>query len=240
MTLKAVLFDFNGIIINDESIQEEVIGEILLQENLRPDIKDYREVCLGRSNSSCLRKILQLRGRTVTETELDKLIVSKSALYQQKLETLETIPVCEGLQDFLQQLQEAKLKIGLVTGALQKEVELVLKLSHLRSYFSVIVSADEIYNSKPAPDGYLLAMDKLNQKFPDLQLQKENCLVIEDTLIGIEAAKNACMQVVGVANTYPFHMLQRQANWTVDYLREIELDRIQEVFVNLSKTAATS
>ncbi|MGB3695598.1 MAG: HAD family phosphatase [Spirulinaceae cyanobacterium] len=240
MTLKAVLFNFNGVIINDESIQEEVIGEILLQENLRPDIKDYREVCLGRSNTNCLREILQLRGRTVTEAELDKLIVNKSALYQQKLETLETIPTYDGLQEFLQQLQEAELKIALVTEALQKEVETVLKLGNLGSYFAVFVSADEVYNSKPAPHGYLLAMDKLNQKFPDLQLQKENCLVIEDTLVGIEAGKNAGMQVVGVANTYPFHMLQRQANWTVDYFKELELERIQEVFANLGQATLTS
>lgn len=239
MTLKAVLFDFNGIIINDEPIHEELIRDILLQENLRPDTKDYQQVCLGRSDRICLQEILRLRGRELKEAEIDKLIANKSASYEKKLTELEKIPIYKGLQEFLERLQQAQLKIGLVTGALRREVDIVLNLSSLKSYFSVIVTSDEVKNSKPAPDGYLLAMDKLNQKFPYLQLQQKNCLVIEDTLAGIEAGKNAGMQVVGVANTYPFHMLQRQANWTVDYFREVELERIQKVFANLPEMAVT-
>ena len=63
-----------------------------------------------------------------------------------------------------------------------------------------------------------------------MQIKPDNCLVIEDTPAGIQAAKNAEMQVVGIANTYPFHMLQRQANWTIDCLTELEIERIQKVF----------
>jgi beta-phosphoglucomutase-like phosphatase (HAD superfamily) len=55
--------------------------------------------------------------------------------------------------------------------------------------------------------------------------------VIEHTPAGIQAAKKAQMQVVGVANTYPFHMLQRQANWTIDYLIDLDLQQVQEVFL---------
>jgi beta-phosphoglucomutase-like phosphatase (HAD superfamily) len=63
-----------------------------------------------------------------------------------------------------------------------------------------------------------------------LKADASECLAIEDTFAGIEAAKRAGMQVVGVANTYPFHMLQRQASWTVDYLNELEFDRVQQVY----------
>ncbi|MGB3638193.1 MAG: HAD family phosphatase, partial [Rivularia sp. (in: cyanobacteria)] len=49
-------------------------------------------------------------------------------------------------------------------------------------------------------------------------------------LAGLQAAKAAGMKVVGVANTYPFHMLQRQSNWTVDYLNELEFERIKELY----------
>ena len=64
---------------------------------------------------------------------------------------------------------------------------------------------------------------------PSLNLKPAQCLAIEDTPAGITAAKQAGMQVVGIANTYPLHMLQRQADWTVDYLNEIELDRVKKV-----------
>jgi beta-phosphoglucomutase-like phosphatase (HAD superfamily) len=71
----------------------------------------------------------------------------------------------------------------------------------------------------------------MNQVYPELNLQPHECLVIEHTPAGIQAARKAQMQVVGVANTYPFHMLQRQANWTIDYLIDLDLQQVQEVFL---------
>ncbi len=70
----------------------------------------------------------------------------------------------------------------------------------------------------------------MRQEYPELNLQASECLAIEDTLAGVQAAKAAGMKVVGVANTYPFHMLQRQSNWTVDYLNQLELERIKELY----------
>jgi beta-phosphoglucomutase-like phosphatase (HAD superfamily) len=78
----------------------------------------------------------------------------------------------------------------------------------------------------------------LNQKYPDLNLRLPECLAIEDTPVGIQAAKCAQMQVVGVANTYPFHMLHRQANWTVDYLTDLEWEQILEVYAKIDSPAS--
>lgn len=230
MTLKAVLFDFNGVIIKDEAIHQQLIEEILLEENLRPSPQEYREICLGRSDRACIVELLKRRGRVVTESYLNQLITRKAEAYQSKLETLEKLPIYPGLEDLIYQIRVAKLPMGVVSGALRSEVELVLNRASLAQYFSVIVAGDDITASKPQPDGYLLAVEKLNQQYPDLQAQASDCLAIEDTLSGIQAAKSARMQVVGVANTYPFHMLQRQANWTVDYLNDLELERVQQVY----------
>lgn len=237
MTLKAVLFDFNGVIINDELIQEQLIAEILIGENLRPSPQEYQQVCLGRSDRACLKEILSRRGRVITEDYLTKLIAAKAQAYQKQLDALEKLPIYPGLEDLIYQIQAAGLQMGVVTGAPRSEVELVLERAELAQHFSAIITADDLKASKPEPDGYLLAVEHLNQQHPNLQLQPSDCLVIEDTSAGIEAAKRAGMQVVGVANTYPFHMLQRQANWTVDYLHELELERVQQVF-SLTSTHA--
>ncbi len=229
MTLKAILFDFNGVIINDESIHEELIDEILLGENLRPEALEYKESCLGKSDRACLKDILFRRGRVVTDDYLTKLIEAKTQAYQQKLEQLETLPIYPGIEAFLDLIKTQELAIGLVSGALRGEIELVLQKASLADYFSVIVAGDDLEASKPEPDGYLLAVDKFNQSLPNLNLNPSACLAIEDTPAGIEAAKKAGMQVVGIANTYPLHMLQRQADWTVDYFNEIELDRVKQV-----------
>ncbi|BAU67099.1 HAD-superfamily hydrolase, subfamily IA, variant 3 [Stanieria sp. NIES-3757] len=233
MTLKAILFDFNGVIINDEAIHQELINDILLGENLRPEESEYREICLGRSDRICLENILAHRGRFVTDEYLDKLVATKSLAYQAKLTQLETLPIYPGLSDFLAQIQQQGLMIGLVTGALKAEVQLVLQRAKLESYFSVIVAGDDIEQSKPEPDGYLLAVKLINQNYPNLNLQPSECLAIEDTYAGIEAAKKAGIQVVGIANTHPLHMLQRKANWTVDYLSDIELDRVDRVCLSI-------
>jgi HAD superfamily hydrolase (TIGR01509 family) len=230
MTLKAIFLDFNGVIINDEPIHKELIDEILLGENLRPSAGEFQEFCLGRSDRACLSDILSRRGRLVMDDYLNKLIATKAKVYQQRLEQLETLPIYPGLTDFLAKIQTKGLKIGLVTGALRSEVKQVLDRAGIASYFSVIVAGDDIKASKPQPDSYLLAVERFNRLDITLQIQPSNCLAIEDTPAGIQAAKKAGIQVVGIANTYPFHVMQRQANWAIDYFWDLELERIEQVF----------
>ncbi len=230
MVLKAVLFDFNGVIINDEPLHDKLLEQILIEENLRPNPAEFREVCLGRSDRACLNDLLYRRGRVVTDEYLDKLVANKSQAYLQQIAKIEQLPSYAGLNDLIFQLRAAHIAMAVVSGAVRSEIELVLKRLDLAQHFAVIVAGDEIQQSKPDPAGYLLAMAKLNQHDPSLQLQPANCLVIEDSFAGIAAGKAAGMQVVGVANSYPFHMMQRLSNWAVDYLSDLELDRVQQVF----------
>jgi beta-phosphoglucomutase len=240
MVLKAVLFDFNGVIINDEAIHEQLIEQLLIEENLRLGAGEFSRVCLGRSDRACLTELLASRGRVVTEDYLMDLMVRKARAYQRQLEGLEKLPIYPGLADLMFNLRAAQLKLAVVSGALRSEVDLVLQKSQLAAYFSLIVAGDDITASKPEPDGYLLAVERLNQQHPELNLQPSECLAIEDTPAGIQAAKRAGIPVVGVANTYPFHMMQRQANWAVDYLSDLELERVQQVYsqANTQQTAS--
>ena len=231
MSLKAVLFDFNGIIINDESIHERLIAELLLTENLRSQPDEIRKFSLGRSDRACLTDLLTYRDRAVTNAYLDQLIERKSISYRNYLEQLAQLPLYPGLEKLLQQLQAADLKLAIVTGALRAEVELVLTRSGLKEYFPIIVAGDEITLSKPEPEGYLLGLQRLNQAYPHLNLQPSECLAVEDTCVGIMAARRAGMQVIGVAHTYPLHILQRWANWAVDRFGDLELERMQKIFL---------
>jgi len=230
MVLKAVLFDFNGVIINDEAIHERLIEQLLIEENLRLNPGEFARVCLGRSDRACLTELLASRGRVATEAYLMDLMQRKARAYQRELDTIEKLPIYPGLADLMFHLRAAQLKLAVVSGALRTEIELVLEQAQLAAYFQVIVAGDDIVTSKPEPDGYLLAVERLNQQSLDLNLQPSECLAIEDTPAGIQAAKRAGIPVVGVANTYPFHMMQRQANWAVDYLSDLELDRVQAVY----------
>ena len=233
--LKAVLFDFNGVIINDEPIHQELINEILLGENLLPLGSEFAELCLGRSDRVCLRNVLTRRGRQVTEDYLTKLINKKASLYRERIGKLEKLPIYEEIYSFLERVKARELQIGLVTGAIRSEVESILQQAALGDYFSVIVTGDEISTSKPQPDGYLLAVERFNRWNFNLQLQPWECLVIEDTFAGCEAAKRAGMQVVGIAHTYPFHFMQRVSNWAIDNFSQLDLDRVEETFSQIGE-----
>lgn len=229
MTLKAVLFDFNGVIINDEPLHEKLIEQILIEENLRPIPGEFQQVCLGRSDRVCLTELLNRRGRVVSESYLIQLMQRKAQAYQQQLDSMQKLPLYSGLDHLIFQVRSLHLKLAIVSGAMRSEIELVLNRAKLAAHFPVIVAGDDITTSKPEPDGYLLAVERLNQEYPDLQLQPSECLAIEDTPAGIQAAKRAGISVVGVANTYPFHMMQRQGNWAVDYLCDLDLQWVQQV-----------
>lgn len=230
MTLKAVLFDFNGVIIKDESLHQKLIDQLLLEENLRPRPGEFQQFCLGRSDRAGLTDLLTQRGRAVGDSYIEGLIHRKAKAYQAEIAALKQLPIYAGLEDLLFTLRAAQLPMAVVSGALRAEVEVVLERAQLASYFSVIVGGDDLKVSKPEPDSYLLAIARLNQKFPDLMLQPRECLAIEDTPAGIQAAKSAGIPVVGIANTYPFHMMQRQSNWAIDYFWDLELERVQKVY----------
>ncbi len=235
MTLKAILFDFNGVIINDEPIHERLLGDLLIGENLRPDPQEFAELCLGRSDRACLMDIFQRRGRLLNEADLDRLLATKADAYVQELSRMDKLPIYAGLDDLIYKCRIADLKLAVVSGARRAEVEQVLEQANLSQYFSLLVTSDDVDTSKPDPQGYVRAVEQLKQTYPTLNLQPEDCLAIEDTFAGIEAAKRAGLSVVGIANTYPFHMIQRQANWTIDYLNDLELERIQRVLAGLNE-----
>jgi HAD superfamily hydrolase (TIGR01509 family) len=235
--LKAVLFDFNGVIINDEAIHRRLVDDLLLQENLRPmTLGEYQQFALGRSDRAALRDLWAYRGRSIREDYLTKLIQRKALGYRQALHQLDPLPFYPGLQTFLERLSLRPWERGLVTGAIGSEVDYVLERGGLLSYFPVRITGEDVAQSKPQPEGYLLALAQLQQRQPDLLPQE--CLAIEDSWAGIQSAKAAGMQVLGLAHTYPYHFLQRWANWAVDSFTEIDLDRIEVVMARRSQGEA--
>ena len=226
--LKAVFFGFHGVIINDDDIHPQLISQLLLAENLRFDPDEYQERYLGRSDRARLSSILQTRGRFVQDDYLDGLLRKKAAGYREWLRSQSKLALYPGLDDLLYQIRSRNYLAAIVTGAQRADVEEVLATAKLTDQFSLVVSASDMpaAASKPAPDSYLAAIDQLNLLKPELALAPQNCLAVEACFAGIEAAKAANVPVVGVAQIYPYHMIQRCATWAVDYLNEIDFDWI--------------
>lgn len=232
MVLKAVLLDFNGVIVNDEAIHGRLIEELLLEENLRPHPRDLDQCCLGRSDAACLSDLLARQGRVVSDAYLERLLDRKAVRYQEILANLDPLPLYPGLDDLIYQIRAAQLKLAIVSGARRSEIEAVLSLVPWGEQVRLVISADDLSTgvSKPAPDGYLLAIERLNQQFTDLVLDPADCLAIEDSFAGIEAAKRAGVPVLGVAHAYPYQIIHRRATWVVDHLYELSLDWLKPYY----------
>jgi beta-phosphoglucomutase len=239
MPLKVVLFDFNGVILDDESIHEQLLQNVLLSENVRIAPEDFQKFCLGRSDRACLNSLFNARGRVMSPDYVTKLLTQKTTAYQQRLQALETLPLFEGVELLIQAFQENQIKLGIVSGALRAEIEWVLDRANLRPAFELIVSAEDISASKPSPEGYEKAIVQFNCRYPDLNLRPQDCLALEDSFPGLEAARAAHIPVVGVAHMYPFHMMQRRSNWAVDYLNQLEVPRLIRVFADGKESSST-
>ncbi len=226
MALKVVLFDFNGVILDDEWIHEQLVYEVMLSENLRCTPAEFQQYGLGRSDRACFRDLFKLRGRLMTPEMLERLLAQKHRAYTERLQALSELPIFPGVAALVAAFQAQALKLGIVSGAQRSEIEYVLAQIGLSDAFEVIVAGDDIQTSKPDPTGYLQAIAQFQNLYPDCQLQPPDFAALEDTFAGIEAARQANITVIGVAHTYPYHMLQRLTNWTVDRLADLEVERL--------------
>jgi beta-phosphoglucomutase len=239
MPLKVVLFDFNGVILDDESIHEQLIQDVMLSENVRITPEEFQKFGLGRSDRACFLDLFASRGRVLTTDAVAKLLAQKTSAYQQRIQALEMLPLFEGVQSLVQAFQDNHIKLGIVSGAQRPEIELVLDRANISAAFELIVSAEDISASKPSPEGYQTAIAQFNDRYPDLNLCPQDCLALEDSFPGLEAARAARVPVVGVAHMYPFHMMQRRSNWAIDRLDQLEVPRLIQVFADGKESNST-
>jgi beta-phosphoglucomutase-like phosphatase (HAD superfamily) len=231
MGLKAVLLNFSGVIIRDEALHRQSLEELLLEENLPPTLSDYVQVCRGRSHLACLTDLWQRQGRVLTPAQQQQLLRRQHQRYGQALERLEHLPLYPHVGELFEGLQGAQVKTAIVSGTSAQAVEWVLHRGGLPGVDRVIGGeAVSLGGSKPAPDSYLLALQQLNQAFPELSLQARDCLAVEDSFTGITAAKRAGIPVIGVAHHYPYQVIHRRADWVIDDLGELDLDWLQAYY----------
>ncbi|MGD1908147.1 MAG: HAD family hydrolase [Leptolyngbyaceae cyanobacterium] len=230
--LKAVFLEFRGVIIRDEALRRGLVDALLLGENLRPNAADFVQMCRGRGDHTCLQGLLTQRGRVVTEDYLNKLLAKQSGQYCQQLADLERLPIYPGLTDWLYQLKVTQIPAGIVTAAQRQDVEWVLAQANLSDSLAIWVTDEDIAlgRDKPAAAPYQLALTRLNEQHPTLQAKPEDCLAIEASFNGIAAAQAAGVPVAGVAHQYPYRMIQRRADWVVDYLNELDLDWLRKEY----------
>ena len=210
MGIAAVIFDFNGVLVDDESVHCALFQEVLAQEGVTITERDYHERYLGYDDRGCFDAALTDAGQRADRARLDDLIARKARRYVEVAE--------RGLRFFPSAAETlraiaARWPVAINSGALRPEIEYALRRLGCLDRVAAIISAEDTDNCKPHPEGYRLAFEALrdhpNGHATPRDLTPSACLVIEDSTAGIISAKGAGMRAVGVSTTYDADQLRQ-------------------------------
>lgn len=224
--IKAIFFDFNGVIIDDETIQMKAYQEILRGHEIDLTEEWYMSA-LGMDDRTFVQAMFERAKKPLSKPVLETVLDAKINLHRQMIEEL---PLFPGVLTFLKAASR-EFSVGLVSMANKAEVSYVFQRANLTPLFSVIVTAEDASVCKPAPDCYLAGLTKLNEKRQHerkLPLLASECLAIEDSPPGIESARAAGMRTLGITNTVSAEALRTAgadvvtaslADWTTDAVK---------------------
>lgn len=208
------LFDFNGVLVDDESVHLAAFREVLRPHGVTFDDATYTERYLGFDDAGAFRAMLADAGQAASDADVARLIATKKPLYMELIG--DSLLVFEGAPEIVR--RRAKVgTVGIVSGALRDEIEHALRVMGVRKEVAFIVSAEDTTACKPDPQGYVQGVRELRA----LAAAGEP-VVIEDSVAGIQAAKAARLFCAAVAHSYPADAL-RAAGADVVALRIADL-----------------
>ena len=214
---RAVIFDFNGTLSNDEPILLRLFGE-MFEEHLgwHLSVDDYFNRLAGRSDREIVELVVNEEGGG-DATLVELLLRERRDRYCQLVGARS--PIETETVELLSLLREAGVPLAIVTGAQRIDVDFVLSKRGLQGAFSVIVTEEDVKEGKPHPEGFLRAAALLGVDPGDV-------LVFEDSLFGLRAARAAGMASVGLVGTKSRHELEGEADLVVDSLGPGLLDAL--------------
>jgi HAD superfamily hydrolase (TIGR01509 family) len=225
--LHLVVFDFDGVIADSEPVHYEAFRQSLETDGIVVTWRDYCQRYLGYTDQEAVEHILADAGRAVTPVLVNAIVQRKSARFAQRLQ--EHCVILPGVVDLLDDLRAQGIARAICSGAQRHEVETVVEQAGLRPHFEVIVAAEDVRAGKPDPQGYLLSLQKINaRRNGQMALAPQDCVVIEDSLWGIQAAKAARMPCLAVTTTYPANALELADEVAKD-LTEVSVERLRRL-----------
>jgi beta-phosphoglucomutase len=225
--LRAVIFDFDGVITDSEILHFRSFNRVLARFGAEITMKDYYKTYLGLTDADCFNLLIREGHLKVYTQKIEELVKQKNQIFEELAKTEGRI--IEGVREFLNMLGQNNIPMAICSGALLAEIELILEDARLRHFFETIVSAEQVRKGKPSPDGFLLTLRKLN-KGRQIPITAAQCVVIEDSHWGLAAAKAAGMHTVAVTNSYDAQQLAL-AEKIVTRLSDLSIGDLQQLCV---------
>jgi HAD superfamily hydrolase (TIGR01509 family) len=195
--VRAAIFDFDGVIANSEPLHFASLRDTLAEDGVSIGEDEYYRLYLAYDDRGALRLALAEHRVPFDAARIERLARRKQEIFDA---LLPRVPFFPGVQALVRRLAE-EVPVAIASGALREEIEAVLTAGGLRDAFRAIVGAGEVSQGKPHPEPYLKAAAQLAPLAPGLR--PADCVVFEDSMPGIAAARAAGMKVVAVTNSYP-------------------------------------
>jgi len=223
MPLKAIVFDFDGVIANSEPLHFQGYRDVLADEGLTLTEPDYYAHYLGFDDVGAFQAIGQRHGVAWSDAQILNLVARKAV----RLEALErdNSVLFPGAADAIRRASAA-MPIAIASGARGDEIRRLLRREGLSACFTAIVAAEDTAVSKPAPEPYLRAVTLLAPACGGLS--PSDCVAIEDSHWGLESARAAGLRTIAVTNTYGAHELV--ADLTIASLEVMDLDLLTSLW----------
>ena len=222
--LKAVIFDFNGIIVDDEPIHFILFQKVLGEEGIVLTEEAYYERYLGFDDRGAFEAGFHEHKRPLDNAKLEDLIERKARYYQDAIRAHAAI--FPGVKNLVGSLAQS-LPLAVASGALRNEIQTILAGAGLIDKFTAIVSAEDVARGKPEPEIFLKALAAINAH-SGAAVQSGECVVIEDSKEGIRGARRAGMKCLAVTNSHPAELLQ-EAHAVVTSLEQVTLPFLQQL-----------
>lgn len=193
--IKALIFDMDGTIVDNMAVHTAVWLEILADLGTNITASEFQATVAGRTNFETLRELVNPQ---MDAAEANEISLTKEARYRQRYAPfLQPMP---GLLSLLKRARQADMKLAVATAAGTDNINFIMNGLKLWDQFDVVVGADDVERGKPHPDLFLLAAERL-------AMPPQNCLVFEDALTGIEAARRAGMAAIAVTTSHNINEL---------------------------------
>jgi beta-phosphoglucomutase family hydrolase len=212
---KAVIWDMDGVIADTAPYHFEAWQGVFQKRGVSFTEEDFRRN-FGQRNDTIIRNVL---GEGLSLSEIDTIAGEKEENFRQRvMQHLKPLP---GAIELIKSLKEYGFKLALASSAPSKNIQLVTQGLGINNCFHAIVSGREVKEGKPSPQGFLLAAKRLG-------VAPQNCIIIEDAVAGVSAAKRAGMHCLAVTNTHPRVSLM-EADLIVDTLDTVSVNDLQHL-----------
>jgi beta-phosphoglucomutase len=197
----AVLFDFDGVIVNSEPLHLQVFREVLAREQIDVSEEEYYKELIGFDDKGAFKHVFKKHGRELNSKTFLEIMTRKSEgmmelIHERRYEAL------PGVEELVRGLWR-HYPLAICSGALREEIEAMLEGVSLRDCFPTIVAAEDVTVGKPDPQG---AVKLLNQRLGK-KFEPADCLIVEDAPSVIKSVKAVGFRVLAVATSYPLEQL---------------------------------